>query len=70
MPVIRLFKKMIKDQKERVTYTSASTSATVTNYVSTYPLKAESGTTESIYDCGADSVTTTVATTTASEGAE
>jgi hypothetical protein len=61
LPVIRVFKKMIKDQKER---TSPSTTVATTSYsyTATYP-----ATSESVYDMGGtNSYTTTIATTDAS----
>jgi len=61
LPVIRVFKKMIKDQKER-----ATSSSTVT-VVSTYPAQSATGG-ESVYDMG-NSESTQITTTSASEGA-
>lgn len=62
LPVIRVFKKMIKDQKERATTTSAATTSSVTT-VQTYP----SGGIESVYDMGgSDSVQ--ISTVSAQEG--
>lgn len=62
LPVIRLFKKMIKDQKDRVGSSSITTSS---SYTSSYPA---SGTiTESVYDMGGSS-TTQISTVPASEG--
>ena len=58
LPVIRVFKKMIKDQKERAS-TSTTVATTSYSYTATYP-----ATNESVYDMGGtNSYTTTVATT-------
>lgn len=61
LPVIRVFKKMIKDQKERAIKTSSSVTT-----VATYPAQSATGG-ESVYDMGS-SETTQISTTSASEG--
>jgi hypothetical protein len=65
LPVIRVFKKMIKDQKERVSQSTTTVSTTSYSYTATYP-----ATSESVYDMGGSysQQITTVATTDATDG--